>query len=66
MRIREDVVGGGGVVLLEMVTFYVHFAVAMIAAAKTISGIFVLHFALQRAPTKQMSNAKKSSKSCKS
>ncbi|GDX47149.1 hypothetical protein LBMAG24_24770 [Bacteroidota bacterium] len=33
--IKDNVVGGGGIVLMEMNTFYVLFAAAIIAAAKS-------------------------------
>jgi hypothetical protein len=80
---------GGGIVLMEMNTFYVLFAAAIIPAAKSpeIKASFYNNLSnqtkgvmvnprnpvnpdsnnwLQRAPSKPMSNAKKSSKSCKS
>ena len=34
--IKDNVVGRGGIVLMEMNTFYVLFAAAMIAAAKSL------------------------------
>jgi hypothetical protein len=35
LRIEDNVAGGGGIVLMEMNTFYVFFAAAVIASAKS-------------------------------